>query len=105
MEERISSAEAAKLIGIKTQTLAKWRWQGRGPEGWVQVSTTHVMYQLREVEEFIARWRPQAASPEGGAGMKQLPGFHTTRARSAQCSTGTFRVCVGACGASERLRT
>lgn len=36
MEERISSAEAAKLIGIKTQTLAKWRWQGRGPRGWVQ---------------------------------------------------------------------
>jgi len=55
MEERISSAAAAKLIGIKTQTLAKWRWQGRGPRGWVQVSTTHVTYQLREVEEFIAR--------------------------------------------------
>ncbi len=55
MKERISSAEAAKRIGIKTQTLAKWRWQGRGPGGWVQVSTTHVTYQLREVEEFIAR--------------------------------------------------
>jgi hypothetical protein len=55
MEERISSAEAAKLIGIKTQTLAKWRWQRRGPQGWVQVSTTHVTYQLKEVEEFIAR--------------------------------------------------
>ena len=55
MEKRISSAEAAKLIGIKTQTLAKWRWQRRGPQGWVQVSTTHVTYQLKEVEEFIAR--------------------------------------------------
>ena len=55
MEERISSAEAAKLIGIRTQTLAKWRWQGRGPRGWLQVSTTHVTYPLHEVEEFLAR--------------------------------------------------
>jgi transposase-like protein len=35
IDERISSAEAARLLGIKTQTLAKWRWQGRGPRGWV----------------------------------------------------------------------
>lgn len=54
MEKRISSAEAARLIGIRTQTLAKWRWQGRGPRGWVQVSPTHVTYPLREVEEFLA---------------------------------------------------
>jgi helix-turn-helix protein len=55
MGKRISSAEAAKLIGIKTQTLAKWRWQGRGPEGWLQISTTHVTYPLSEVEKFLAR--------------------------------------------------
>jgi hypothetical protein len=53
MEERISSAEAAKLIGIKTQTLAKWRWQGRGPRGWVQVSTTHVTYQLTDETVYV----------------------------------------------------
>ena len=55
MEERISSGDAAKLIGIRTQTLAKWRWQGRGPQGWLQVSPTHVTYPLREVEAFLAR--------------------------------------------------
>jgi len=55
MEERISSAEVAKRIGIKTQTLAKWRWPGRGPGGWLEVSPTHVTCPLREVEEFLAR--------------------------------------------------
>jgi transposase-like protein len=55
MDERISSAEAARLIGIKTQTLAKWRWQGRGPRGWLQVSATHVTYALSEVEKFLTR--------------------------------------------------
>src|SRR4051794_40541687 len=44
-----SRPEAAKLIGIKTQTLAKWRWQGRGPPERVQASSTDVTYQLREV--------------------------------------------------------
>jgi len=35
MEERISSAHAAALIGVKTQTLAKWRCLGKGPPGWI----------------------------------------------------------------------
>jgi hypothetical protein len=53
MDERISSAEAAKLIGIRTQTLAKWRWQGRGPQDWLQVSATHVTYARSAVEDFL----------------------------------------------------
>ena len=54
MEERISAARAAQLIGIKTRTLAKWRWQGRGPRGWVRISATHVTYAKADVERFIA---------------------------------------------------
>ncbi len=54
MEKRISSARAAKLIGIKTQTLAKWRGQGRGPGGWLRVSATYVTYSEAEVMRFLA---------------------------------------------------
>jgi hypothetical protein len=54
MEERISSRRAAALIGVKTQTLAKWRCLGKGPAGWVQVSATHVTYPLGEIEKFLA---------------------------------------------------
>jgi hypothetical protein len=44
----------ARLIGIKTPTLAKWRCLGKGPQGWIQVSPTHVTYPRSEVERFLA---------------------------------------------------
>lgn len=43
----------ARLLGIKTATLAKWRRQGRGPTGWFHVSTTLVLYPEPEVEQFL----------------------------------------------------
>ena len=54
MDDRISSSNAARLIGIKTSTLAKWRWQRKGPRGWIRVSATHVTYPRCEVEKFLA---------------------------------------------------
>jgi len=63
MEERISSARAAALIGIKTQTLAKWRCLGKGPRGWIQVSATHVSYSLSEIERFLAARAAATATP------------------------------------------
>jgi len=51
--DRVSAAAAARLIGVKTQTLAKWRCYGKGPAGWVRVSPTLVTYPLREVERFL----------------------------------------------------
>ena len=59
MEERIAAPKVARLIGIKTQTLAKWRCLGRGPKGWLQVSATHVTYPVREVEKFLAALRSE----------------------------------------------
>jgi hypothetical protein len=64
MEKRISATDAARLIGIRTQTLAKWRWQRRGPAGWVRISATHVTYPLRAVEAFIAERHAASASKE-----------------------------------------
>lgn len=54
MEERISAPHVARLIGIKTHTLTKWRCLGKGPQGWIQVSPTHVTYPRSEVEKFLA---------------------------------------------------
>jgi hypothetical protein len=50
---RISSAEAARLIGVKTNTLARWRCQGKGPAGAVRLSATHTVYSLESVELFL----------------------------------------------------
>jgi hypothetical protein len=54
MEDRIPAQHVARLIGIKTPTLAKWRYLGKGPRGWIQVSPTHVTYPRSEVENFLA---------------------------------------------------
>jgi hypothetical protein len=54
VEERIPAAQAARLIGVKTQTLAKWRCSGKGPGGWIRVSATLVTYPRREVEQFLS---------------------------------------------------
>lgn len=54
MDDRIPAPHVARLIGIKTPTLAKWRCLGKGPQGWIQVSPTHVTYARSEVERFLA---------------------------------------------------
>jgi hypothetical protein len=54
MEDRIPAPQVARLIGIKTSTLAKWRCLGKGPQGWIQVSPTHVTYPQSAVEKFLA---------------------------------------------------
>lgn len=54
MEDRIPAPQVARLIGIKTSTLAKWRCLGKGPQGWIQVSPTHVTYPRSAVEKFLS---------------------------------------------------
>ena len=54
MDDHIPAREVARIIGIKTPTLAKWRCLGKGPRGWIQVSPTHVTYPRSEVEKFLA---------------------------------------------------
>lgn len=50
---RISSATAARLIGVKTGTLARWRCEGRGPAGAIRLSATCTVYPLASVERFV----------------------------------------------------
>ncbi len=51
----ISATTVARMLGIRTGTLAKWRRLGRGPEGAVHLSATFVVYPEDAVHEFIER--------------------------------------------------
>lgn len=56
----------ARQLGVKTQTLGKWRRLGRGPKGWIYVSTTLVCYPAEEVDRFLenrSRARPAFSIP------------------------------------------
>ena len=75
MNARVSSSEAARLIGVKTNTLARWRCQGNGPAGAVRLSATHTVYPLEEVESFIQE------KAEAGRFLGKPPG--TTSSSSA----------------------
>jgi transposase-like protein len=54
IDERIPARDVARMIGIKTATLAKWRRLGKGPNGWREMSLTLVTYPVAEVKRFIA---------------------------------------------------
>lgn len=49
---RVPSRLAAQMIGVATHTLAKWRCEGAGPNGWERVSKTLVTYGVAEIEAF-----------------------------------------------------
>jgi|GEM_PF-970297 len=62
-EERIPARIVARMIGVKTATLAKWRRFGKGPRGWIEASPTLITYPVEEVARFLAK-RRSARSPE-----------------------------------------
>jgi predicted DNA-binding transcriptional regulator AlpA len=49
----IQAPEVARLLGIKTGTLAKWRRSDRGPKEWIRTSATSVSYPASEVDAFM----------------------------------------------------
>jgi hypothetical protein len=49
LNEWIPSPMIAKMIGIRPQTLAKWRLTGKGPKGWKRIAQNRVVYPLRAV--------------------------------------------------------
>lgn len=65
-DERIPARIVARMIGVKTATLQKWRRFGKGPHGWIAVSPTLITYPAEEVARFIAARRSarSATSPE-----------------------------------------
>ena len=65
MEERIPAREVARMIGINTPTLAKWRRLGKGPRGGRAMSATLVPYSAEEVARFVAE--PQGVKDKRSA--------------------------------------
>jgi predicted DNA-binding transcriptional regulator AlpA len=49
----IASRHVAARLGIKTGTLAKWRSKNLGPQRWIYLSPTLVVYPEEEVDRFL----------------------------------------------------
>ncbi len=60
--ERVPARMAARLLGVKIGTLAKWRYLGKGPGGWLRISPTCVVYPVSEISRFLA----ERTGSEGG---------------------------------------
>jgi predicted DNA-binding transcriptional regulator AlpA len=50
----LTEVEAARVLGLATTTLRRWRQIGRGPR-WAKVGPAAVRYDLRELERYIER--------------------------------------------------
>lgn len=59
-EQFLSAKSVAQLLNIQTATLAKWRRQEKGPQGWRYASPTLVLYPKGKVLEFIASMATKA---------------------------------------------
>ena len=64
----IPAEDVARMLGILTATLAKWRRTGRGPQRWVYRSKNSVLYERADVERFIASL-PRRVEKTGGVGI------------------------------------
>lgn len=61
-EQLLTAHEAAELLGLDVDELARLRAQGAGPE-WGELTRRHIRYDRREVEAYLARRR--AGQPPG----------------------------------------
>lgn len=72
----VPSSVVATRLGIKVQTLAKWRCKGKGPRGWFHLSQTRCVYPEHEVDAFI------------GERMAERPKFEIARLHARACEPG-----------------
>ena len=49
----IPAGDVAKQLGVKTNTLAKWRKVGKGPQGWVYLGSSRVAYPEEKIREYM----------------------------------------------------
>jgi transposase-like protein len=55
LETHLPASAVARLLGIRTRTLSKWRRTHRGPTGFFHVSKTLVIYPASSVEAFVRK--------------------------------------------------
>lgn len=51
----VKSSDTARRLGVTTKTLAKWRYEKKGPKGWIYASPTMTLYPDHEVDAFIQK--------------------------------------------------
>lgn len=56
--------DVAKILGIQTSTLRKWRQRGKGPRDYRRLGATVVVYRRASVEEFIREVGWEAGVPK-----------------------------------------
>lgn len=52
-DEWVHASAVAKLLGVKTATLGRWRREGKGPPGWAKTTHTTVYYRRLGVTAFL----------------------------------------------------
>ena len=52
-DRHLLSSEVARRLGVKRQTLARWRMKGLGPNGWFYLNSTRCLYPETEVDAYI----------------------------------------------------
>ena len=61
--ELLTAKEAAGLLGLKPKTLARWRWEGKGPI--YRKIGRKPLYARQDLEEFIASAARRSTSDPG----------------------------------------
>jgi len=82
MNIRYRPEEAAKIIGVASSTLAKWRGTGEGPE-FEKLGRKIIVYSEESLEEFVSK-RSHASTSEyqtnpGSGRPRSVDHDHTTR--------------------------
>ena len=65
----LSTAEAAKLLGLSPATLTRWRRLGNGPLPYFRVGVGAVKYHLADIEAHIAARRVPASHGDFASGQ------------------------------------
>lgn len=65
------SRDVARILGVKTNTLAKWRAHGKGPKTWKRTSATTVHYSVQSIIEFQQMWHRTAEVSHETAAIKE----------------------------------
>lgn len=61
MDNLIKPIDLAKLLGVTTQTLTRWRKEGLGPE-WIKLNGS-VRYRREDVESYLDQCTPDKREP------------------------------------------
>lgn len=83
----VGTAEAASMLGLRPQTLSRWRCEG-SPLPWVRLSKRAVRYSVEEVIKFAesrkvvstAQGTADARYPSSSTPSEKQPGFSEPRA-------------------------